>query len=153
MEEKTYSIADLATGTLFPVRNICDDASCRFDHGMSALELKWFYSEPTTVFARSDESTDTGTRQDFVVSRELLLQGLRSGTGSGFPVVGEGNVMCQVLRDNRSLICISFNEGYLVLAERASLTEWLMSTYVHVPPALEVDILDIDRVIAQLLYK
>ena len=153
MEEQTLSIADYATGTLFPVRNVCGDSLCMTDHGRSTLELRWYYSEPTTVFAFSDGDSRTGAPQDFVVSRELLLTALRSGTGTGFPVVGEGNVMCQVLKDNRATIAIAFNEGYIILAERNALTEWLMGTYVHVPPALEADVLDLDRVIAQLLYK
>lgn len=152
MEEKSLTIAEYATGHLFTVRNVCGDVLCMKDHGRSVLELRWYYSEPTTVFAFTDGDSRTNVRQDFVLSRELLHTALRSGTGTGFPVVGEGNVMCQVLADNRSVIAIGFNEGYIVLAERNALTEWLMGTYVHVPPDQEERILDLDRVIAQLLY-
>ena len=150
-DEKT--IAGYATGTLFPVRNRCASPICFADHGSSILELKWFYSEPTTVFARAGEDSQTDIPQEFVVSRELLLEALRSGTGSGFPVVGEGNVMCQVLKNNRNVIALGFNEGYIILVERVALTEWLMGTYVHVPPDQEEKVLDIDRVIGQLLYQ
>ncbi|HEU0252826.1 MAG TPA: hypothetical protein VFR12_07305 [Pyrinomonadaceae bacterium] len=154
MEERNLSIADYATGTLFPVRNVCADVLCNTDHGRSVLELRWYYSEPITIFARAgiDPATEEA-EQDFVVGRDLMLEALRSGTGTGFPVVGEGNVMCQVLKDNRAVIAIGFNEGYIVLADRNALTEWLMGTYVHVSPAREEQVLDLDRVIAQLLYK
>lgn len=153
MEEKSLTISEYATGTLFQVRNVCGDPLCRFDHGRSVLELRWYYSEPTTVFAFTDGDARTNDRVDFVVGRELLLEALRAGTGTGFPVVGQGNVMCQVLADNRAVIAIGFNEGYIILAERNALTEWLMGTYVHVPPNKEEQVLDLDRVIAQLLYK
>jgi hypothetical protein len=149
--EKT--IAGYATGTLFPVRNVCGDPACPVDHGRSILELRWYYSEPTTIFARAGEDNQTNVPQEFVVGRELMLQALRAGTGSGFPVVGEGNVMCQVLKDARAVIAIAFNEGYIVLANRNELTEWLMGTYVHVPPDQEEKVLDLDRLIGQLLYK
>jgi hypothetical protein len=147
------SIADYATGTAFPVRNVCQNPFCFQDHGHSMLTLKWSYSEPTTVFAFSDGDANTNEAQDFVTSRELLLTGLRSGTGTGFPVIGEGNVMCQVLSDNRALMALAFNGGYLVLIERNALTEWLMGTYAHVPSDQEERVLDLDRVVAQLLYK
>lgn len=153
MDELNLSIADYATGTLFPVRNVCGDATCRYDHGRSVLELRWYYSEPLAVFAFTGEDSITGHPQDFMCSRELLLEALRAGTMAGFPVVGEGNVMCQVLRDNRAVIAISFNEGYIVLAERNALTEWLMGTYAHVPQDKEEQTLDLDRVVAQLLYQ
>lgn len=152
MEEKSLTISEYATGTLFQVRNVCGDPLCRFDHGRSVLELRWYYSEPTTVFAFTDGDSQTNERQDFVTSRELLLTGLRAGTSAGFPVVGEGNVLCQVLADNRALMGIGFNEGYIVLIERSSLTEWLMGTYAHVPSDREEQILDLDRLVAQLLY-
>ena len=150
---ENLSIADYATGTLFPVRNVCGDATCQYDHGRSVLEQRWYYSEPTTIFAQAGEDSQTDRPQDFIVGRELLLTALRSGTGTGFPVVGEGNVICQVLKDNRAVIAIGFNEGYILLAERNALTEWLMGTYVHVPPDQEEKVLDLDRLIGQLLYK
>jgi len=150
---ENLSIADYATGTLFPVRNVCGDSRCMVDHGRSILQLRWYYSEPTTVFALAGEDAETSTPQDFIVGRELLLTALRSGTGTGFPVVGEGNVMCQVIKNNRSAIAIGFNEGFIILADRNALTEWLMGTYVHVPPDKEEAILDLDRVIAELLYR
>ncbi len=154
-EVEDLSIADYATGTLFPVRNRCTNPLCEQgqDHGRSVLELRWYYSEPTTVFARAGVDASGDAEQDFITSRELLLTALRAGTGSGFPVVGEGNVMCQVLSDNRAVIAIGFNEGYIILAERNALTEWLMGTYVHVPPEREEQVLNLDHVIAQLLYK
>jgi hypothetical protein len=152
MQEREISIAAYATGTLFPVRNVCLTPGCFTDHGNSILELRWYYSEPLTVFVQAEADTQTGVPQDFVVGRELLLEALRSGTGTGFPVVGEGNVMCQVLKDNRSAIAIGFNEGYCVLADRNALTEWLMGTYVHVPPDREEKVLDLDRVINRILY-
>lgn len=152
MDERSYTIEEYATGTLFPVRNRCASPICIADHGRSVLELRWYYSEPTTVFARSGEDSQSNEVQEFLTSRELLLTALRSGTGTGFPVVGEGNVMCQVLKDNRAVIAIGFNEGYIVLAERNALTEWLMGTYVHVPSDQEEKVLDLDHVIAQLLY-
>lgn len=148
------SIADYATGNLFPVRNVCGDGDCPKDHGMSMLELRWYYSEPTTIFARAGVDPRTGVEEEtFIMGRDLLLQALRSGTGTGFPVVGEGNVLCQVLPDARALLAISFNEGLIVLAHRNELTEWVMGTYAHVPQSRESDVLDLDRVVAQLLYK
>lgn len=152
MEE--LSIADYATGNLFPVRNVCGNALCFIDHGSSYLELRWYYSEPTTIFVRAGVNPETGeVEQDFVMGRDLLLEALRSGTGSAFPVIGEGNVMCQVLPNARALIAISFNEGFIVLAQRNELTEWVMGTYAHVPQDREEKVLDLDRLVAQLLYK
>lgn len=148
---ENLSIADYATGTLFPVRNVCHNPGCMVDHGNSTLELRWYYSEPIAIFGVSDENL-AGVKQDFICSRDLLLTALRSGTGTGFPVVGEGNVMCQVLRDNRSIMALSFND-YIVLISRTELTEWLMGTFAHVPADQEEKLLDLDRLAAELLYK
>ena len=150
---ENLSIADYASGTLFPVRNVCVDPLCTFDHGSSVLQLRWYRNEPTTIFAIAGEDSQTNQIQEFVTSREFLYEALHAGTDKGFPVIGEGNVMCQVLKDARALIAIGFNEVYVILANRNDLTEWLMGTYVHVRRDQEESVLEIDRLIGQLLYK
>ncbi len=146
---ENISIEQYAGGTLFPALNTCLEGH---DHGRSLLELRWHYSEPTTVFAYAGLNPLTGDfEQTFVVSRDLLLQALRSGASAGYPVVGVGNVTCKVMRNAKTMLSIRFNEGYTILVDRDSLTAWITGTFVHVPANREEQVLDMDFQIQQLL--
>lgn len=136
------SIADYATGALFPTVYRC----AREHVHQGTLSLRWFYSEPITVFAISNE------REEFMFSRDVLRDALRVGSSAGYPVVGQGNVTFKVLRENKTMISIHFNGGKELIADRDQLIAWVQGTYVHVPDETkECAIMDMDAVIKQLL--
>lgn len=137
------SIAEYATGVLVPTFTTCREYHA--DHGwMIGTVLKWYYSEPTTVFGSVGD-------QEFAVCRDLMMQGLRAGAKSGFPRIGTGHVQFQVLPMVKTNIAILLGDQHTLVMDRDLLTSWCTGTFTHVPADREEKVLDIDATIKQLL--
>jgi hypothetical protein len=148
----TFSIAEYALGVQMNVLRSCEEGHVHAEWGTAIVMLRWYYSEPTTIFAFANVDPFTGEAQEeFVFGRDLLMTALRSGTSAGFPVIGEGNVTLKVNSEMAHLISFRFNGGFTFLAHRDALTEWITGTYQHVPYHREEMVLDIDATIQQLL--
>lgn len=137
------TIADYTAGTEFTALSTCRSFHVPNCAIQTKFKLQWFYSEPTTVFGIA------GHGEEFVTSREVMLEAIRSGSKVGFPLVGEGNVKYQVMPWNNCIIAILFNEFYTVLVDRDALTDWITGTLKHAPLDREESILDIEGSLKQ----
>lgn len=140
-----------------PCIHTCD---AEHDHGSGFAELTWVKNDPLAVSVSAlsrfgvalpllDNNRPAST---FYVARDTLHTAVRSGRSYGCPVVGQGNVTCQVLENHITTLAIRWSRrGFIMWVDRDTLSRWIDETYTIVPVSIEDERCNVDAIISRIL--